>query len=107
MAEPRERATFAEMKSKPISRPPFTATPSRPPTHEQIHALAHALWVDRGCPVGRDIDIWLDAERQLGGGTASLGHGERVDVETSDAARVDRELDRIVSPPEQRSPTAL
>ena len=56
--------------------------------------------------MGRDVEIWLDAERQLGGGGAPLGDDTR-EIETSDAARVDRELDRIVSPPEQRSPTAL
>ena len=95
------------MKSKPISRPSISETTSRPPTREQIHALAHALWIDRGCPVGRDLDIWLDAERQLGGGGGVLGDDKRAEIETSDAARVDRELDRIVSPPEQRSPTAL
>jgi hypothetical protein len=93
------------MKSKPISRPSVTKSASHPPSHEQIEALAHALWVDRGCPMGRDIEIWLDAERQLGG--APLGDGERFDPATSNAARVDRELDRIVSPPAQRSPTSL
>ena len=65
------------------------------------------MWIDRGCPIGRDLDIWLDAERQLGGGIATIADSDRVDLETSEAARVDRELERIVSPPEQRSPTAL
>jgi len=33
--------------------------------HEQIAALAHALWHERGCPEGSpDVD-WLAAERQL------------------------------------------
>ena len=93
------------MKSKSISRSPVTETTSLPPTREQIQALAHALWVDRGCPIGSDIEIWLDAERQLGG--PALREEDRVDPATSKAARVDRELERIVSPPEQRSPTAL
>lgn len=96
---------FAAMKSKSISRPPVIPTTSRPPTRDQIQALAHALWVDRGSPVGRDIEIWLEAERQLG--KATLSEDERVDPETSKAGRIDRELDRIVSPPEQRSATAL
>jgi hypothetical protein len=99
------RGKIHAMKSKPISRPSATETTSRPPTREQIQALAHALWVDRGCPIGSDIDIWLDAERQLGG--PALRDDDRVDPETSKAARVDRELERIVRPPEQRSPTAL
>lgn len=35
------------------------------PTHEQIAALAHALWMERGCPDGTpDVD-WFQAEEQL------------------------------------------
>ena len=88
----------------PPSRPLSAA--SRPPTREQVHALAHELWKERGSPVGRDAEILRDAETQLGA-AAGLAQGERIDLDTSDAARVDQELDRIVSPPEQRSPTAL
>jgi uracil-DNA glycosylase len=97
--------TFVTMKSKTASRPPVAATKSRPPTHEQVEALARALWIDQGRPSGHDLEIWLTAERQLIG--APLGNGEDLDPETSRAARVDRELERIVSPPPQRSPTAL
>ncbi|PTX97814.1 DUF2934 domain-containing protein [Opitutus sp. ER46] len=50
---------------KPRSSPPGTGI--KPPTHEQIAALAHELWRERGCPEGSDIDIWLEAERQLAG----------------------------------------
>jgi hypothetical protein len=37
------------------------------PTREQIAALAHELWRERGSPEGSDLDIWLEAERQLRG----------------------------------------
>ena len=84
----------------PATRPP-------PPTRDQIQALAHALWTDRGCPHGCDVEIWLEAERQLGGGVEPLADSGRVDVSTSDAAERARELDRMVSPPQQRSPTSL
>jgi hypothetical protein len=43
------------------------STNPRPITREQIAALAHAIWQDRGCPQGSDLDIWLEAERQLKG----------------------------------------
>jgi hypothetical protein len=35
------------------------------PTHNEIAERAHNLWKDRGCPEGSDIEIWLEAERQL------------------------------------------
>ncbi len=91
----------------PISRSTSPVPASRPPTREQIHALAHELWKDRGCPVGRDLEIWLDAERQLGGNATASREGERIDPNTSEAARIEREMDRVISPPAQRSPTAL
>jgi hypothetical protein len=33
--------------------------------HEAIALLAYAIWQDRGCPPGTDVDDWLEAERQL------------------------------------------
>lgn len=88
---------------------------SRPlaPTRDQIAALAHAIWIDRGCPVGRDVDHWLEAERQLGGGAAPTlssrlpGPDTELDPERSSAARIDRALDRVVPSADRRSPTAL
>ena len=59
------------------------------------------------------MEIWLEAERQLCVTRSVVpqqplgAEGESVDPDRSDAARVDRELDRIVSQPEQRSPTSL
>jgi hypothetical protein len=34
-------------------------------TREQIAALAHALWRERGCPDGSPEDDWFQAERRL------------------------------------------
>jgi hypothetical protein len=107
------------MKPKKLSRSTNASTPveaaaAQPqPTREQIQALAHAIWKDRGCPQDCDMEIWLEAERQLCvtrsvAPREPLGTvDESVDPDRSDAARIDRELDRIVSPPEQRSPTSL
>jgi hypothetical protein len=98
----------------PVSPVPSEAPPPRPPTREQVQALAHAIWTDRGCPEGGDVEIWLEAERQLcaQAGVAApenkiAAPGESVDPDRSEAARIDRELDRFVSPPEHRSPTSL
>jgi hypothetical protein len=37
----------------------------RPPTHEEISRQAHRRWQDEGCPAGRDLEIWLEAEQTL------------------------------------------
>ena len=35
------------------------------PTHDEISRQAYELWQNRGCPTGRDLELWLEAERQL------------------------------------------
>src|SRR5690606_3816330 len=98
----------AAAPASPLSHP--SAVPPPPPTREQVQALAHAIWTDRGCPDGSDVEIWLEAERQLSGraGVVPPGQGgESRDPDRSDAARIHREMDRVVGTPEQRSPTSL
>ncbi|MCU0915978.1 MAG: DUF2934 domain-containing protein [Planctomycetes bacterium] len=34
-------------------------------THDQIARRAHELWVQQGCPHGRDRENWFEAEKQL------------------------------------------
>lgn len=99
-------------------RPPITSKViPAPPTREQIAALAHEIWLERGSPEGSDIDIWLEAERQLTG--APEGKPSAVDpipanlenpaLDSDIAMRpnIDRELDRYGRGGEQRSPTAF
>lgn len=81
--------------------------PQPPPTNDQIAALAHAIWLDRGQPEGRDLEHWFEAERQLRGVAEPLADDNRLDPETAPAARIDRELERVVSPPGPRSATSL
>lgn len=114
MARRSEGATVARMNpKKPFSSPsaPSTVPPPRP---EQIAALAHAIWIDRGQPEGRDIDHWLEAERQLRGEVRPTKAADELPASNSalDAdrtlnGRVERELDRVAAPREQRSPTSL
>ena len=33
--------------------------------HEAIARMAYAIWQDRGCPHGTDVEDWLEAEQQL------------------------------------------
>jgi hypothetical protein len=39
------------------------------PLHSDISQCAADLWVEYGRPEGRDVDIWLEAERRLLGAT--------------------------------------
>lgn len=38
-----------------------------PPRHDEVARRARALWEKYGKPVGRDEEIWLEAERELRG----------------------------------------
>ncbi len=33
--------------------------------HEQIEALAHSIWLRQGCPEGRALEHWREAEEQF------------------------------------------
>lgn len=40
-------------------------SPSPTPNQEQIAARARQIWNARGQPAGQDVEIWLEAEREL------------------------------------------
>jgi hypothetical protein len=42
------------------------------PLHESIATRAYELWDRYGRPPGRDVEIWLEAERQLLGTDARI-----------------------------------
>src|SRR5438132_1102015 len=87
----------------------------KPATHEQITALAHELWLAQGSPEGSDVDIWLEAERQLKGYPPRMERDPipaDVDRPTPDEdpalrGKIERELDDIIAPRGPRSPTSL
>lgn len=35
------------------------------PTHDEIAALARAIYQEKGCQPGHDLDNWLEAEKRL------------------------------------------
>jgi len=116
MADSARRDTVKGMKSKKTSRSGAKA-PSPPrsaPTPEQVAALAHALWIDRGRPEGMDLDHWVEAERQLKSDVRDpfaadeLPAGNQaLDPDRALEMDIDRELEQIVAPPERRSVTSL
>ena len=36
-------------------------------TKQETEARAYELWEQNGCPVGRDIEFWLQAEAEISG----------------------------------------
>ncbi len=53
-----------------------TTSPS--PTHDEIAQCARDIWHSRGCPNGRDDEIWFEAEGKLKDRSArsnSASHG--------------------------------
>ena len=51
---------------------PTSAQSERRPAPEAISELARRLWEDYGRPEGRDLDIWLEAERRRLGSIARV-----------------------------------
>jgi hypothetical protein len=68
------------------------------PTHEEIALQAQHLWRNRGYPEGCDTEIWLEAERQLSGGSPRAGgrttdeFTERIRTETAAESVVEYHL---------------
>ncbi len=62
------------------------------PTHDEIARQAQELWQDRGCPAGRDVEIWLEAERQLHEGRKPETFTERAMAETASESVVEYHL---------------
>ena len=46
-----------------LHRAPTHARPA--PTREEIARRAYELWQRNGCPQGRDVEHWCQAEREL------------------------------------------
>lgn len=90
--------------------------PTVPPTQEQIAALAHEIWVERGQPAGSDIDIWLEAERQLNGQPPLRTHADPIpadpanptpDTDPAVQGNVDRQFNNVGLRGKQPSPTSF
>jgi hypothetical protein len=50
-----------------------------PDTNERIEKRAHELWEAEGCPEGRELEFWLQAERELAEATAAAPAGSSDD----------------------------
>ncbi len=68
------------------------------PLEERISHQAHALWEGYGRPAGRDVAIWLEAERQV------LGVDPRVNQQAGGAV-AERPLHDALTPQTPRAST--
>ena len=62
------------------------------PTHDEVSLQAQQLWHSRGCPEGRDNEIWLEAERKLSEGPAADTFVARTRAETAAESEVEYHL---------------
>jgi Protein of unknown function (DUF2934) len=97
-----------------MKKPKPEMTPTvlkRGPSHEEIAAPAHLLWHQKGCPHGRDEEIWLEAERGiLAGSVRQVPVTETLtasDQDIEDANKIEDRLDELVDPAGSRSATSL
>jgi len=62
-ASPARKTTVKPAAPKSPAVP--AVTPRREITSECIAARAYSLWEQQGRPHGRDLELWLQAEKQL------------------------------------------
>ncbi|HEY0944184.1 MAG TPA: DUF2934 domain-containing protein [Opitutaceae bacterium] len=76
------------------------------PSHDAIALRAAEIWRQRGYPAGQDLEIWLEAERQLFADINAHSQRELFHETRSLRERVAREWgESDTSPP--RSPTSI
>lgn len=66
-------------KNKSAGAPVLPSDTRTLPLHQEIATQAYILWQHYGQPAGRDVSIWLEAERQV------LGVDNRVNQQASGA----------------------
>jgi hypothetical protein len=88
------------MKKKNMTFPDSVSTASRTarpsPSREDIARRAEALWVQKGCPVDSDEQIWLEAERQLKAGSGTGQNGGEP-AEALPLSRLNLNSDEVMS----------
>ncbi len=57
-------ASATKMQTVPV-RVPTRQAPQHEPSDEEIRQRAYEIYLDRGTTPGRELDDWLQAEREL------------------------------------------
>jgi hypothetical protein len=55
------RGTAGAMKARPAKKP----AAAKIPAHEYVRVGAYFIWQSKGCPAGKDLENWLEAEAQF------------------------------------------
>ncbi len=89
------------------SNPPFVSAQAY---HDAITQRAREIWRARGRPVGQDVEIWLEAERDLVSQEKIPSAPPAEPQRRSDAAEIDTEevmeqLDALSAPPTRSATT--
>ena len=103
-----ETRTPPPMGARASTNTQISPPPSPQPSaaqRDRVAARAYAIWLEAGQPEGRDMEHWLEAERQLGLDPTSATAREIGSDEFRD--RVEDTMDEIASPSQQRSATGL
>jgi hypothetical protein len=112
------KKSSSDLPLRSSSSNPSRQTPAARPTdrvsHGTIAERAYTIWLDHGQPSGRELEHWLEAERQLGTPESSFEHRASHTSATvreidSDefTDRVEDAMDEVASPSRQRSATSL
>lgn len=84
---------FITMKPKtPAPSVPLPSDTRTVPLHQEIATQAYLLWEHYGRPEGRDVRIWLEAERQV------LGVDARVNQQPGGAVPAEDLSDALTTP---------
>ena len=71
--EERKRMKTSTQKQNAAAKAAQTNAARQAVTREQIEKRAHEIFIERGQETGRDLDDWLQAERELQGGNHPPG----------------------------------
>lgn len=82
------KPTFNRVKPADFPR---EEAPAPRPSHDKVSRRAKELWEKYGKPVGRDEEIWLEAERALRGSPITTP----AETEGEDSRKLEKALEKI------------
>lgn len=106
------KSTGSNSTSAVSVRPNPVAPRSRIPSEEEISARARQIWQDRGRPSDRDLEIWVEAERELSQSSSNRSSSglpvtRDTEEDVEEAEKVQDRIEETAAPAPDRSPTSL
>lgn len=94
----------------PNHRITLSPTAAVAPSRDAIERLAYDLWQRKGCPIGRSLECWLEAEKALASRTQRPSNVRRRGL-NHEVEEFEEQLDELLpnsgAPTDPRSPTSL